>query len=110
MKGRTKVRSPPVGPAPPDDGTGNIAGRYSIFDFQGVDNSLPIRRYTIAELAQRLLILAVFESEFSCIVASFILLISCKQKILAFLQLFASNAFAWLLAVRALHVPRTAHV
>ncbi|KAI1788534.1 hypothetical protein LXA43DRAFT_1097226 [Ganoderma leucocontextum] len=44
-----------------NDGTDEVPGRYSIFDLEGIDNSNPVRRYTIFELAQRLLQLAIFE-------------------------------------------------
>ncbi|KAI1784419.1 hypothetical protein LXA43DRAFT_1066778 [Ganoderma leucocontextum] len=44
-----------------NDGTDEVPGRYSIFDLEGIDNSSPVRRYTIFELAQRLLQLAIFE-------------------------------------------------
>ena len=107
MKGKTKAREPPAQPAPPDDGTDNIVGRYTVFDLEGIVHPSQINRYTIAELAQRLLILAIFESEFSYIPVSFFLLISGKQQTPAFLRLFASIAFRWLLVVRALQVQRT---
>ena len=107
MKGKTKARAPPAQPAPPDDETDNIVGRYTVFDLEGIASDCPIGRYTIAELAQRLLVLAIFESEFSYIPVSFFLLISGKQQTPAFLRLFASIAFRWLLVVRALQVQRT---
>ncbi|PIL32910.1 hypothetical protein GSI_05028 [Ganoderma sinense ZZ0214-1] len=62
MKGKASDPRPAAEPAPSSDGTDNIVGRYTIFDLEGIDNSLPVRRYTIAELAQRLLVLAIFET------------------------------------------------
>ncbi|KAI1785495.1 hypothetical protein LXA43DRAFT_1100280 [Ganoderma leucocontextum] len=55
MKGKKCVQNDP------NDVTDDIPGRYTIFDLEGIDNSVPVRRYTIAELAQRLLALAIFE-------------------------------------------------
>lgn len=77
MKGKQRVRTAPAEPVPPNDGTDDIPGRYTIFDLEGIDNSLPIRRYTIAELAQRLLILAIFEGKISCNHIRFLVLSVC---------------------------------
>ena len=58
MKGKQSVRNVPTDP---EEGTDDIPGRYTIFDLEGINNSLPVRRYTIAELARQLLILAIFD-------------------------------------------------